>query len=57
MQIVNIHHAKTNLSALLAAGKPFVIAKAGRPIYTGGNLKEVTVIKCIIYTAEIGYQS
>ncbi len=35
MQTVNIHEAKTNLSSLLEEvqqGKPFVIAKAGRPI-------------------------
>jgi prevent-host-death family protein len=35
MQQVNIHTAKTHLSALVekaAAGEPFVIAKAGRPI-------------------------
>ena len=35
MQQVNIHAAKTHLSALVekaAAGEPFVIAKAGRPL-------------------------
>ena len=35
MQIVNIHEAKTRLSKLLeqvTRGKPFIIAKAGRPI-------------------------
>jgi antitoxin (DNA-binding transcriptional repressor) of toxin-antitoxin stability system len=35
MEIVNIHDAKTRLSALIAgavAGRPFVIAKAGRPL-------------------------
>lgn len=35
MEIVNIHDAKTRLSALIAAavkGKPFVIAKAGKPL-------------------------
>ena len=35
MQQVNIHAAKTNLSALVekaAAGEPFIIAKAGRPL-------------------------
>ncbi len=35
MQTVNIHEAKTNLSRLLKEvqqGKPFVIARAGRPI-------------------------
>jgi prevent-host-death family protein len=35
MQTVNIHEAKTNLSRLVeeaAKGKPFIIAKAGRPM-------------------------
>jgi prevent-host-death family protein len=35
MQQVNIHAAKTHLSALVekaAAGEPFIIAKAGRPM-------------------------
>jgi len=35
MQHINIHAAKTHLSALVekaAAGEPFVIAKAGRPL-------------------------
>lgn len=35
MEIINIHDAKTNLSRLLEEvqkGKPFIIAKAGRPI-------------------------
>lgn len=35
MEIVNIHEAKTHLSKLLEQvrlGKPFIIAKAGRPI-------------------------
>lgn len=35
MEIVNIHEAKTRLSKLLEQvrqGKPFIIAKAGRPI-------------------------
>jgi prevent-host-death family protein len=35
MDIVNIHEAKTHLSKLLEQvqrGRPFVIAKAGRPI-------------------------
>ena len=37
MQYINIHAAKTHLSALVekaAAGEPFVIAKAGRPLVT-----------------------
>lgn len=35
MKTVNIHHAKTHLSKLIqeaAAGEPFVIAKAGKPV-------------------------
>ncbi|MDR2013633.1 MAG: type II toxin-antitoxin system prevent-host-death family antitoxin [Rhodanobacter sp.] len=35
MQTVNIHQAKTHLSKLVdqaAKGKPFVIAKAGKPL-------------------------
>jgi prevent-host-death family protein len=35
MQTVNIHEAKTHLSKLVdqaANGKPFVIAKAGKPL-------------------------
>jgi prevent-host-death family protein len=35
MRTINIHHAKTHLSRLVeeaAAGEPFVIAKAGRPV-------------------------
>ena len=35
MHTVNIHQAKTHLSRLIeraAAGEPFVIAKAGRPL-------------------------
>ena len=37
MQQINIHAAKTHLSALVdkaAAGEPFVIAKAGHPLVT-----------------------
>lgn len=37
MQQINIHAAKTQLSALVekaAAGEPFIIAKAGRPMVT-----------------------
>ena len=37
MQQVNIHAAKTHLSALVdkaAAGEPFIIAKAGCPLVT-----------------------
>jgi prevent-host-death family protein len=35
MQTVNIHEAKTHLSRLVdqaAAGEPFIIAKAGKPL-------------------------
>jgi prevent-host-death family protein len=35
MKQVNIHEAKTHLSALVekaAAGEPFIIAKSGRPL-------------------------
>jgi prevent-host-death family protein len=35
MQIVNIHEAKTHLSRLIEQalkGKPFIIAKAGKPL-------------------------
>jgi len=35
MRTINIHHAKTHLSRLVeeaAAGEPFVIAKAGKPV-------------------------
>ncbi|MCL2165663.1 MAG: type II toxin-antitoxin system prevent-host-death family antitoxin [Oscillospiraceae bacterium] len=37
MEQINIHAAKTQLSALVeraAAGEPFIIAKAGRPLVT-----------------------
>ena len=37
MEQINIHAAKTKLSALIeraAAGEPFIIAKAGRPLVT-----------------------
>jgi len=37
MEQINIHAAKTHLSALVekaAAGEPFVIAKSGRPLVT-----------------------
>ncbi len=35
METVNIHHAKTQLSRLIEGavnGKPFIIAKAGKPL-------------------------
>jgi len=31
---VNMHEAKTNLSSLVASGKTFIIAKAGKPVVT-----------------------
>jgi len=31
---VNMHEAKTNLSSLIASGKTFIIAKAGKPMAT-----------------------
>lgn len=37
MRQVNIHEAKTNLSRLIdeaIKGKPFIIAKAGKPVVT-----------------------
>jgi len=37
LEQINIHAAKTHLSALVekaAAGEPFIIAKAGRPLVT-----------------------
>ena len=43
MQYINIHAAKTHLSALVekaAAGEPFVIAKSGRPLVTVSPFKE-----------------
>ena len=45
MQHINIHSAKTHLSALVekaAAGEPFVIAKAGRPLVTVSPFTEKT---------------
>lgn len=35
MRVVNVHQAKTHLSRLLrevAAGEPFIIARAGKPV-------------------------
>jgi len=46
MQQVNIHAAKTHLSSLLekaAAGEPFVIAKAGKPLATVVPYSEETL--------------
>ncbi|MCL2054554.1 MAG: type II toxin-antitoxin system prevent-host-death family antitoxin [Oscillospiraceae bacterium] len=37
MEQINIHAAKTHLSSLIekaAAGKPFIIAKSGKPLVT-----------------------
>jgi prevent-host-death family protein len=47
MQKINIHAAKTHLSALVdraAAGEPFVIAKAGRPLVTVIPYRETPLI-------------
>ena len=41
MEQINIHAAKTHLSALVekaAAGEPFIIAKAGHPLVTVSKL-------------------
>ena len=43
MEHINIHAAKTHLSALVekaAAGEPFVIAKSGRPLVIVSPYKE-----------------
>ncbi|CAB3774968.1 type II toxin-antitoxin system Phd/YefM family antitoxin [Paraburkholderia humisilvae] len=44
MQIYNIHDAKTNLSRLIEeavnGGKPFVIAKAGKPLVKVARIEE-----------------
>ncbi len=43
METVNIHDAKTRLSQLIAdavKGKPFVIAKAGKPLVKVERLEE-----------------
>ena len=45
MQQINIHAAKTHLSALVekaAAGEPFVIAKSGRPLVIVSPFTEKT---------------
>lgn len=45
MEIVNIHDAKTRLSQLIARavqGKPFVIAKAGKPLVKVTSLETPT---------------
>ena len=45
MRQINIHEAKTHLSSLVeeaAAGKPFVIAKSGRPLVTVTSYIETT---------------
>ena len=45
MEHINIHAAKTHLSALVekaAAGEPFVIAKSGRPLVTVSPYKDKT---------------
>ncbi len=56
MKTVNIHQAKTNLSRLVdeaSKGKPFIIAKAGKPIVkvvaldapTGRQLRRLGFLK------------
>jgi prevent-host-death family protein len=43
MQQINIHQAKTHLSALVeqaAAGEPFIIAKAGKPMVKVSAINE-----------------
>lgn len=43
MLTVNMHHAKTNLSKLIAGalnGKPFIIARAGKPLVKVEALEE-----------------
>ena len=45
MEHINIHAAKTHLSALVekaAAGEPFVIAKSGRPLVIVSSYTEKT---------------
>ena len=49
MQQINIHAAKTHLSALVemaAAGEPFIIAKAGRPLVTVSPYKAAASNPC-----------
>ena len=52
MEQINIHAAKTHLSSLVdkaAAGEPFIIAKAGRPLVT------VTPYKPVLPSARTGF--
>lgn len=52
MQTVNVHEAKTHLSRLIekaAAGEPFIIAKAGRPMV------KVTAVDAPVVTKRIGF--
>ena len=56
MEIVNIHQAKCHLSSLLqgvAEGRPFIIAKAGKPIarVTAIDAPEPTQIKRLGFLA------
>ncbi|MCL2163245.1 MAG: type II toxin-antitoxin system prevent-host-death family antitoxin [Oscillospiraceae bacterium] len=47
MEQINIHAAKTQLSALVeraAAGEPFIIAKAGRPLVTVSPYKSAGLL-------------
>ncbi|HEY2707533.1 MAG TPA: type II toxin-antitoxin system prevent-host-death family antitoxin [Caulobacteraceae bacterium] len=48
MRAYNIHDAKTNLSRLVeqaAAGEPFIIAKAGKPMVMVTPIAKATVTK------------
>ena len=56
MEIVNIHQAKCHLSKLLqgvAEGRPFIIAKAGKPIarVTAINAPEPSQIRRLGFLA------
>ena len=50
MQTINIHVAKTQLSRLVeeaASGKPFIIAKAGKPVARLGPLVSSRPRRCL----------
>jgi antitoxin (DNA-binding transcriptional repressor) of toxin-antitoxin stability system len=40
MKTINMHEAKTNLSKLVRMGEPFLIAKAGKPVFMATPLQE-----------------
>ncbi|MDR1571587.1 MAG: type II toxin-antitoxin system prevent-host-death family antitoxin [Clostridiales Family XIII bacterium] len=49
MRQVNIHEARTHLSALVekaAAGEPFIIAKSGRPLVIVDSYVPVPAVPC-----------